>query len=137
MSRSYWDQFEMAAHIRDLLTEASAHLDIDYRGYPFLTAYQLAIALDRREPRVCRETGWPVGGRGSGRTTLADYIAEMLTKYVRNGWIDDIECGRLAWQDVAELYFNRGRGGTRAERLMEPSKRDDRVLHVFRLRMAG
>ena len=124
----------MEAHIRAILTEAGDRLNIGYRGYPFLTAYQLAIELDRRAPCVCRETGWTVGGRGSGgQKSLADYLAQMLT----TRQLDDIECGRLAWQHIAELYFDRRRGGTRAERLLEPSKRDDGILHMFRLRRPG
>lgn len=48
-----------------------------------MTAYQLAIKLDRAHPEVKEALGWHIGGVGNGNS-LAQYLANQLSKRIKS-----------------------------------------------------
>lgn len=77
---SVWSQFEVESKITDILRE-TPHQEAHHFGHPYLSAYQLAIAVDRRWPEVRNALGNPpVGGLGIGtRNSPAQYLARVVT----------------------------------------------------------
>jgi hypothetical protein len=73
---SIWDELEVESKITDILRE-TPYQETHHFGRPYLSAYQLAIAVDRRCPEVRTALGNPpVGGLGIGtRNSLAQYLA--------------------------------------------------------------
>ena len=84
-------------------------------GRPFLTAYQLAIAYDRRFPELRRQLGLPIGGSGAGANrSLPQWLARNLSQRIRSGEIEDIEGGFLSDLHRADICFNGPEGIVRS-----------------------
>ncbi|SDD62817.1 hypothetical protein SAMN05216174_11491 [Actinokineospora iranica] len=74
-------------------------------GRPFLSAYQLACALERSY-RIGALLGKELGGVGTGTpNSVAEYVAGALARRIRNDSHFPVEGAFLADQDVAELRF--------------------------------
>ncbi len=69
---SVWGELEVESKIIDIL-RGIPHQEAHHFGRPYLSAYQLAIAVDRRWPEVRTALGnLPIGGLGIGtRNSLA------------------------------------------------------------------
>lgn len=80
-----------------------------------MSAYQLAIEIQRRWPEVVDQMGYEVGGLGVGeRQTLAKYIANQLSSHIRDaqeaGHPYPIEGAFISNIDVAELRYTQADG---------------------------
>ena len=82
---SNWDAFNMADRVRRALE--AVHLNNPeghHFGRPFVSSYQIAIALDVEDPELKRLLAKEVGGVGVGsHTSLAQYIGNELSKQIR------------------------------------------------------
>lgn len=59
--------------------------DGHHLGAPYVSAYQIAIALDAEDPALVGAIGKEVGGQGTGEHhSLAQYIAQQLANGIRN-----------------------------------------------------
>lgn len=62
-------------------------------GYPFLSAYQLAILLDESHPEIRQELGMPIGGHlvsgEQNRGSLAQMLAGELSRLLSNRHNDE------------------------------------------------
>jgi hypothetical protein len=85
-SMSVWGELEVESKVTDILRE-TPHQEAHHFGRPYLSAYQLAIAVDRRWPEVRTALGnLPVGGLGIGtRNSLAQYLAGELSRRIKSG----------------------------------------------------
>lgn len=95
---SKWDDHD----IQDKVTAA-----LDQDGRPYLTAYQLAIKLERSHPGLSEKLGKPLGGVGVGvRNSLAEYLgAQLAGRIDREGAAFPVERAHLSREDVREIRF--------------------------------
>jgi hypothetical protein len=103
---SRWVENDVETKVVQIL--AGARYDTSHHfGRPFLTAYQLAVALDRRWPGLTDAVGYPeVGGRDPGvRATFARYVARQLTRRIRSGDLPSVEGASLADHDDLRIAY--------------------------------
>ncbi|WP_330270623.1 hypothetical protein OG205_25690 [Lentzea sp. NBC_00516] len=95
---SKWDE-------HDLLPKVTAALRQD--GRPYLTAYQLAIKLERAHPGLAERLGKVLGGAGIGvRNSLAEYLGGQLAGRIdREGAAFPFERAYLCNDEIREVRF--------------------------------
>jgi len=104
---SLWQQHHIEDRVIQILRdfEDEGH----HFGRPFLTAYQLAIEFDRRNHDIVTQLGKEVGGAGTGEhTSMAQYLALELSRYIRDNGEYPIEGAFISNQYVRELSYNHG-----------------------------
>lgn len=83
---SKWADHDIEAKVVEVLQDVPINNEHHAFGRPYMTAYQLAIELDRRYPEVRQALGYPLGGSGVGeRNSLAQYLAKELSDRIRDG----------------------------------------------------
>ena len=77
-----------------------------------MTAYQLAIELQRRHPATVEAIGKPLGGAGTGqRNSLAQYLAQQLSVRIKAQDADNaVEGAFLSSRHVKDLTFSNPEG---------------------------
>ena len=107
MESSKWQQYNLEALLITILASVHSRPAAGHHlGPPYLTAYQLAIELQRCHPEVAKALGYPLGGEGVGQqTSLAQYIGRELSRRIHTGEITKIEGALLSDLHVAEVVF--------------------------------
>lgn len=121
---STWEQLNMEYKIREILREIQVY-DPDHFGYMYMSPYQIAIALDEETRQAI---GKPIGGKGTGESSIALYISNQLAKRIKSGEITDIEGAWLAKQNTHEITFKH------AGDVITASGGIDAAISMFRLR---
>lgn len=107
---SVWQERDVQDHIVEVLSGVpdNGH----HFGRPFITAYQLAIEVDRAYPELASALNVTVGGVGTGvRTSLAQYLAGELSRRIAQDPAFPIEGAFLSSNDELEIRYQ-GPGGT-------------------------
>jgi hypothetical protein len=109
-SMNIWQENQLADKIIQILKDVPDTNSQHHMGYPFLSAYQIAIEFAARYPEIVAETGYQVGGVGIGeRTSLAQYLARQLSSHIRDGNLPEVEGGFLSnWHLQDILLDNQG-----------------------------
>lgn len=105
---SVWEDHDVEARVIDALGEVTIVNDTGHHfGRPFMTAYQLAIKVDRAYPALAEALGVDIGGRGTGRrSSLAQYLARELSSRIRRGGdAYPVEGAFLSNDDVEALVY--------------------------------
>lgn len=108
MPMSKWEEYGLVdmirVELRNVLRQAR---EGDHKfDPPFITAYQLAIALVEQDQDLCEKLGMPLGGKDSGEgETLARYLANQLSRRIQEGEIEDIEGAFLSVKSIKHLAF--------------------------------
>lgn len=128
---SVWGEHAVESKIIDILKE-TPYQETHHFGRPYLSAYQLAISMDRRWPEVRTAVGNPpVGGLGIGtRNSLAQYLAGELSRRIKSGDLTTVEGAFLTDEDLVELVYVES-DGRRVTSSLTGSGYD---LSLFRLR---
>jgi len=107
---SIWDKHDLENKIVAILEQvkptepgAKSH----HFGKPFLSAYQIAIAMQRAHPETVAAIGKPIGGSGTGQQdSLAQYLSHQLSQRIkRMGGDYPIEGAFFANADALEIAF--------------------------------
>jgi hypothetical protein len=78
---SDWDEHGFDDKIKAILASVVPSSPGHHLGYPFLTAYQIAIEFNRRHSDIVHQLEYQVGGKGVGeKVSLAQYIARQLSQ---------------------------------------------------------
>ena len=126
---SKWEDLNIEVHIREILHEVEYYREHHF-GKPFLTAYQIAIEVNRRFPDDARELGFPVGGEGIGeRNSLAQYLAGQLSQRISLGALRDIEGAFISNDNLLQISLNNG-----GETIISSLTNTEYDLSMFRLR---
>jgi hypothetical protein len=102
---SVWSDLGVEACVVDALIAApdAGH----HFGRPFMTAYQLAIEVDRVRPDIALTLDVNVGGAGIGhRTSLAQYLAGQLSRHIRANPAYVVEGAFLSTSSELELRYS-------------------------------
>jgi hypothetical protein len=105
---SYWQSFSIDTLIRQVLSGVTYQPNPQHHfNRPFLTAYQLAIEVNRLEPRIITAMGYLIGGAGTHRNvSFSQYIALELSKRIQSGQITDIEGAFVSNNHVTNLAYD-------------------------------
>lgn len=106
VSVTVWTTERVEERIVDVLGEVAEGVDGHHFGPPFVTAYQLAIALDRRYPQIRRALGVELGGEGIGeRHSLTQYLGRELSGRIRGNADYPVEGRMLSNADVIAIDY--------------------------------
>lgn len=110
---SIWEEHHAQAAILEALEDVTIVNEAGHHfGRPFVTAYQLALKVDRAHPEIAQALGVEVGGSGTGRHTLARYLANELSKRIhRDGESFPVEGAFMSNDDVKALVYIKPNGG--------------------------
>lgn len=126
---SNWNDFDLDGKIRGILGAVGPSRSEHHFGRAYLTAYQLAVALEERHPELLGQLGVSVGGAGTGEpSSLAQYVARELSMRIKKGDPPDFEGAFLADAGIREIVFKRTGGDVRSSVLGAND------LSMFRLR---
>jgi hypothetical protein len=130
MTEAKWDALNIGEKIIKILHDVPDAAPEHHFGHPFLTAYQVAIEYARLYPQDVAEIGFPIGGRGSRvRNSLAQYLANGLSRRIKAGKLEPVEGGFLSNQHLDDISFNTG------EEIIQSSVTDKGYTSsMFRLR---
>ena len=125
---SLWQKFDIEQRIRDILSDPRFDTAHPF-GRPFLSPYQIAIALDDRYPNLCAELGKDFGGKDTGKhTSFVQYIANQLGRQIEKGARPDIEGAFLGNLYLKQLSYRRTDGVK-----IESSNTGPEHLSIYRL----
>ncbi|HVK21515.1 MAG TPA: hypothetical protein VM677_09175 [Actinokineospora sp.] len=127
---SHWEQHDLTTVVGAILQ--SARFDANHHfGRPYLSSYQVAIEIEHRFPDIFEAIGKPTGGVGSGHTSLAQYVANELSKKIKaEGVSFPVEGVFMAHDHVRAMTFARSNG-----ELIESSLVDGGIpMSMFRWR---
>ena len=101
---SIWQEHDVQGRIVEVLSDVPD--DGHHFGRPFMTAYQLAIEVDRRHPELATALNVTVGGAGTGvRTSLAQYLAGELSRRILQNPNHPVEGAFLSGKDELEIRY--------------------------------
>lgn len=129
-------QHGMEARVRAVLN--GVHLNVPgghHFGRPYISSYQIAIALDAEDPQLKHVLGKEVGGAGIGsHTSLAQYIGNELSKQIKAQSTDHFAEGAFLSNERIQAVIYRGADGQEVESSLVGTGYD---MAVFRIRIAN
>jgi hypothetical protein len=110
---SVWEEHAVEAAVLEALQDV--HLNNPgghHFGRPYVTAYQLAIAVKNARPEITQALGVTVGGRGTGaHNSLAQYLARELSRRIKQHGDDyPVEGAFLSNEHLTSLTYRDGNG---------------------------
>ena len=130
---SFWDEHDLDDKVLEALRDVTiVNPGGHHFGRPYMTAYQLALKLDRLHSEVKDALGVDVGGAGTGsRNSLAQYLArELSVRIKRNGDSYPVEGAFLSNNHVRSLTYD----GPEGEPVTSSLTGTGFDLSLFRLR---
>lgn len=125
---SIWDSLQMDTKISQVL-DIQSHDPAHHFGRPFMTPYQIAMRFKELFPLDFTTIGKQIGGKDTGdRNPLAQYIANELSKRIKDGKITNIEGRFLSrhYHDVLQFKDE--------HQISEASSKQAYDLSLFRLK---
>jgi hypothetical protein len=104
---STWQQHAVEDKIVTVLMDAAYNEEHRF-GRPFMSAYQLAIEINRLWPEVRQSfsKAHPVGGAGVGvRQSFAQYLARELSRRINAGSMPHVQGAFLGDQHLQALVY--------------------------------
>ena len=132
---SRWQELDMRNKVLEVLDSVPLR---NPQGHnfrrPFLTAYQIAIDIERRFPEVLDQLGLEIGGVGTGSDSLARYVARQLAGEIdRHDETFEIEGAFVSNRDVVDFRFRAADGSD----IVSSSSNSSIDLTMFRRRVLG
>ena len=128
---SVWEDQKVEATVIDVLEEVPTRHESHHFGRPFITAYQLAIGVQERQPQLTGALNVSVGGAGTGQqSSLTQYLAREISRRAKADPGYPIEGAFVSNDRVLGMVFN-GPGGVEVRSSAQEGGWD---LSLFRLR---
>lgn len=106
-----WTTEQVEERIVEILGDVPEGVERHHFGRPYLTAYQLAIELDRRYPRIRTSLSLPLGGANTGaHNSLAQYVALQLSQRIKADPKYPVEGRMLSNIDVVAIDYRSAAG---------------------------
>jgi len=103
---SLWQEHNIGEKITQILKDVPEYAP-HHLGYPFLSAYQIAIEFAHRYPEIVGKTNYKIGGSGTGeRTSLSQYLAQRMSVDVRDGRLPNVEGGFITNWHLHDISFD-------------------------------
>lgn len=103
-----WELHGLEGKVMQVLESAHSNVPGDHHlGRPYLSSYQIAIALNRQFADTVKAIGKPLGGRDIGqRNSLAQYLGQVMSQQVKSrGNNCRFEGAFLSNMDAKELSY--------------------------------
>ena len=127
---SIWQEFDFEQRILRILRNAKRYRTLHRFGFPFLTAYQIAIEYASRYPEDFKQIERPIGGKGANiSNSLTHYIAWELSKRIQSGLLPMVEGAFITPSHQVNLTFRYGK-----KTITAYTGKGSRELPLFRLR---
>lgn len=128
---SYWQTYDFENRIRGILSKVKYSPNPDHHfKRPFLTAYQIAIEFNKLYSNDVEAMDFVVGGDGANTNkSLSRYIANELSKRIKNREIDDIEGAFISNDLLKEMVFD-----NYGQDVVSSSLGSEYDLSIFRLK---
>ena len=109
---SIWEQHDLTTKVVEVLHGVHCNNDQHHFGRPYITAYQLAIELQRVHPETADAIGKPLGGSGVGQhNSLAQYLANELSRRIKaQGAYFPVEGAFLSNENARSMTFTAANG---------------------------
>jgi hypothetical protein len=131
---SVWESEQVEERIIAILNDVPGAHGTHHFGPPYVSAYQLAIEMERRHPEVRTALGYPLGGAGVGeRNSLAQYLAKQLSDRIKANPTHPVQGSFITNEDLIELVYRDPEG----RRLVSTLTDSGYDLSLFRLRPEG
>lgn len=129
---SVWNEQQVFDKLVEVLGEVPVK-SVHAFGRPYVTAYQLAVAVERAFPEVRAAIGYEsVGGVGGGsRNSLAQYLANQLSRRIGADPLFPIEGAFLSNAGLRSLVLE----STQGDDLVSSVSDSGYDLSLFRLRV--
>ncbi len=86
---SLWSEHDLTDKVVQILTGVHCNNEVHHFGRPYISAYQIAIEMQRRFPETVTAIGKPIGGAGTGQhNSLAQYLSNELSKQIKAQGVD-------------------------------------------------
>ena len=109
---SKWADNDLEAKVLAVLAAVPTQPNGHAFGRPFVSAYQLAIGLERSFPGLAVALGKPLGGSGAGQQdSLTQYVANELSKRIHADPQFPVEGAFLSNADAREITYSGPDGG--------------------------
>jgi hypothetical protein len=105
---SVWAELDVLERVQEVLDDVPVG-EPHVFGRPFISAYQLAIEVDRRYPEIREALGTDLGGAGIGaRSSFSQYLARELSRRigadhaypVEGAFLDNMHVDLLRFRDA-------------------------------------
>lgn len=105
---SLWSQHDLANKVVQILTDVHCNNVVHHFGRPYVSAYQIAIEMQRRFPETVAAIGKPIGGARTGQhSSLAQYLSNELSKQIKaTGAGHEVEGAFFSNENVSEITFS-------------------------------
>ena len=110
---SVWEEQGVEAAVLEALHELGTHGDGGHHfGRPWVTAYQVAIAVHAAHPGIAEALRVTIGGSGTGaRNSLAQYLARELSGRIkRDGASYPVEGSFISNKHLTSLTYQDATG---------------------------
>jgi len=125
---SQWDDLRMDSRISQVL-DVQSHDKKNNYGRPFLTPHQIALRFKALFPHEFSILGRPIESESTAKQdSLVQYIAQRLTKRIKDQIITDIEECCLYQNNLHSLQYDSG------EHIIDSSPAQAHGLSLYRLR---
>ncbi|MBH8599591.1 hypothetical protein [Thermoactinomyces sp. CICC 10523] len=98
-----WESHQIEEKIREVLQDE--YKGDHHFGNPLMTAFQIAIGICKRYPDLLVNIDMQIGGEGVDKS-FARYLANQLSKRIKNGTISDIEGFSISGKYIREIDFS-------------------------------
>lgn len=104
---SQWAQHDLTDKVVQILTDVHCINEVHHFGRPYISSYQIAIAMQGRFPDTVAEIGKPIGGAGTGQhDSLAQYLSNELSKRIKTqGDSHPVEGAFFSNENAAAVTF--------------------------------
>lgn len=111
---SFWEDHDVQRKIVEILSTAPGGQPHHFKR-PFMSAYQVAIEFNNRDPKTVEALGFPLGGEGIGeRNSFAQYIAGELSRRIAGGSLAEVEGAFLSNSHLEAVEFKGPEGTIRS-----------------------
>lgn len=110
---SIWSEHDLTDKLVEILADVHCNNDVHHFGRPYVSAYQIAIEMQRRFPDTVAAIGKPIGGAGTGQhNSLAQYLSNELSKLIKRLEADyPIEGAFFSNENASAITFTDAEGG--------------------------
>lgn len=106
---SIWQEYKFAQKIEDILRKDADRYKPHHLGHPYMSAYQIALALKKSHPTIFTVINMPLGGKDTIKhSSFSQYIGRELSKHILAGEISAIEGGFLSNTYIDKIEFSNG-----------------------------
>ena len=106
---SIWQDYKLAQKIEEILRKDAGRYKPHHLGHPYMSAYQIALALKEAYPEIFKAIHMPLGGKDTKKhSSFSQYVGRQLSQHIKAGEMPNIEGGFLSITYIDKIEFSNG-----------------------------